>query len=111
MLVSTEKVPFRFTPNLQTFMTPNGVEGVFTSSLMAIGRSLTTPEFEMDDYLSLFIRDELNSWQSGAAASPVLKLLSDAQFRDLVQQNVQLVTKRAESLSCRMEREKVCFSV
>ncbi len=107
VLVSTEKVPFRFTPNLQTFMTPNGVEGVFTSSLMAIARSLTTPEFDMDDYLSLFIRDELNSWQTGAAASPVLRVLSDTQFRDLVQQNVQLVTKRAEALSCRVEREKV----
>lgn len=74
---------------------------------MAMARSLTTPEFDMDDYLSLFIRDELNSWQSGAVASPVLKLLGDAQFRDLVLQNVQLVTKRAEALSCRVEREKV----
>lgn len=39
-----EAVPFRFTPNIQQFIAPIGVEGVFTSSLMAIARSLTEPE-------------------------------------------------------------------
>lgn len=37
-------VPFRLTPNMQTFMGPIFMEGVLTSGIMAIGRSLTEPE-------------------------------------------------------------------
>jgi hypothetical protein len=40
----TEAVPFRLTPNLQHFITPVGIEGVFAASLMAMGRCLADPE-------------------------------------------------------------------
>jgi transformation/transcription domain-associated protein len=36
-----EAVPFRFTPNIQHFITPVGIEGVFTSSILSIARALT----------------------------------------------------------------------
>ena len=36
-------VPFRLTPNMQHFMTPLFIEGILTSSLIAMGRSLTEP--------------------------------------------------------------------
>jgi len=44
LLDVTEAVPFRLTPNLQHFMTAVGLEGVFSSALMAIARSLVEPE-------------------------------------------------------------------
>ena len=44
VLEVTEAVPFRLTPNLQHFITPVGLEGIFSASLMAIARSLADPE-------------------------------------------------------------------
>lgn len=54
-----EKVPFRLTPNMQHFITPAGVEGLLTSGVMAIARSLSMPEFDLESSLSLFLRDEV----------------------------------------------------
>jgi transformation/transcription domain-associated protein len=36
LFTSSEAVPFRLTPNLQHFISPIGLEGVFTSSLVSI---------------------------------------------------------------------------
>ncbi len=41
---STDPTPFRLSPNLQNFIGPVGIEGVLTSALMALGRTLTEPE-------------------------------------------------------------------
>lgn len=100
LFVTQESVPFRFTPNLQYFMTPIGIEGVFTSSLMAIARCLTEPEFQLDQYLSLFVRDELIVWHNLNQ-----KNLDAAVLRDKVSQNVELIMRRAQILSCKAERE------
>ncbi|KNC98645.1 histone acetyltransferase TRA1 [Spizellomyces punctatus DAOM BR117] len=97
-----EPVPFRFTPNIQTFLTPIGVEGVFASSLQAIGRALTEPDYELEDYLSIFVRDELVTWQNIARKPP----LQEAQLREFVTQNVDLVLKRTHGIACRAERER-----
>jgi transformation/transcription domain-associated protein len=118
-----EPVPFRFTPNIQKFITANGTEGLFTGSLMAIARCLTEPEvccgcffpgrprfthlarpqFELDDYLSIFIRDELITWNKITHASST----SDDDLHEKVTQNVAIVLKKAQDLSCKTEREKV----
>ncbi|KAF7725495.1 hypothetical protein EC973_009595 [Apophysomyces ossiformis] len=96
-----EAVPFRFTPNVQEFMTPVGIEGLFTSCLMATARSLTEPELELDQYLSLFVRDELVHWHISNHRS-----VSDAQFRERVNTNVHQIKTKAQFLSCKAEREK-----
>ena len=57
-----EPVPFRLTPNLQTLMGPLATEGIFSCSIMAIARCLTDPEFELEQQLSLFVRDEMIFW-------------------------------------------------
>jgi transformation/transcription domain-associated protein len=54
LIVNNEYVPFRMTPNIQNFITPIGMEGVFTSSVMAIARSLTEPEVSRDIYIFSF---------------------------------------------------------
>jgi len=41
LFITTEQVPFRFTPNLQKLIGPIHQEGIFTCALMAIARCLT----------------------------------------------------------------------
>jgi len=101
---SNEPVPFRFTPNIQTFITPIGVEGVFTNIMMSIARSLTEPEFELENYLGIFIKDEIVSIQNIVQKHPTLQ---DNLLRNYVTQNINLIQHRAESLSCKQEREKL----
>ncbi|KAG4305579.1 hypothetical protein PORY_001135 [Pneumocystis oryctolagi] len=91
-----EATPFRFTPNIQTFISPIGIEGIFSSSLMAIARCLTEPEkFELDQYLSIFVRDELITWFTQQHRP----LIQESQLREKVIGNVDLVVRRVSSLS------------
>ncbi|TPX61909.1 hypothetical protein PhCBS80983_g00781 [Powellomyces hirtus] len=99
---NAEPVPFRFTPNIQHFLTPIGVEGVFASSLQAIGRALTEPSYELEDYLSIFVRDELVTWQNIVRKPPV----QESQLREFTLQNVDLILKRTTGIACKEEREK-----
>ncbi|KAG5438769.1 hypothetical protein PCANB_002489 [Pneumocystis canis] len=90
-----EATPFRFTPNIQTFIGPVGIEGIFSSALMAIARCLTEPEFELDQYLSIFVRDELITWFTQQHRP----LIQENQLREKVIGNVDLVVRRVSSLS------------
>ncbi|CCJ31022.1 unnamed protein product [Pneumocystis jirovecii] len=90
-----EATPFRFTPNIQTFITPVGIEGIFSSALMAIARCLTEPEFELDQHLSIFVRDELITWFTQQHRP----LIQENQFRERVVGNVDLLVRRVSSLS------------
>ncbi|OAD77362.1 hypothetical protein PHYBLDRAFT_36397 [Phycomyces blakesleeanus NRRL 1555(-)] len=100
MFGNGEAIPFRFTPNIQEFITPVGIEGLFTSCLMATARSLTEPELELDQYLSLFVRDELVTWHMANHRS-----VTDVQFRERVNNNVLQIMTKAQFLSCKAERE------
>lgn len=97
--VNAEAVPFRFTPNLQRFITPIGTEGLLTSSMMAIARCLTESEYDLEHRLSIFIREEVLVWVQMSKADP-------RNLRELVLSNVDAVVRRAKVMSCKMEREK-----
>ena len=56
---NSEQVPFRLTPNIQTLMGPLATEGIFACAVMAIARCLTEPEHELEQQLSIFVRDEM----------------------------------------------------
>lgn len=56
----------------------------------------------MENYLTLYLRDELSSWYTLSRKTSV----SDTQLRDHVLQNVDLVTRRIQGLSCKAERER-----
>ncbi|KAJ3404672.1 hypothetical protein HDU80_002517 [Chytriomyces hyalinus] len=99
---SADSVPFRLTPNIQHFITPMGLDGVFTSGVMAIARGLIEPEAELEDYLSIFVRDELVTFQN-VSRKPAFQ---EQQLRDLVNQNCDLLVKRTQALACKAEREK-----
>ncbi|TPX51638.1 hypothetical protein SeMB42_g00090 [Synchytrium endobioticum] len=102
VLTNSEAVPFRFTPNIQHFMTPIGIDGAFTSSLISLAKSLTEPEFELDDYLSVFVRDEIIQYLQMGRKPP----FNEQQLREVISTNVEIIMKRANALCCRIEREK-----
>lgn len=43
-IMSSDAVPFRYTPNLQHFVNPIGMEALFCPGIVAIARALTKPE-------------------------------------------------------------------
>jgi transformation/transcription domain-associated protein len=55
---------------------------------------LTALQFEMDQYLSIFIRDEIITWYTALHASAP----QDAELRNQVTTNVELVMRRLSSL-------------
>jgi transformation/transcription domain-associated protein len=91
---NSEPVPFRLTPNLQTLMGPMATEGIFSCAIMAIARCLTDPEFELEQQLSLFVRDEMIFWITSSH-----RTLVDSQLRELVSQNSELIVNRTRSLA------------
>jgi transformation/transcription domain-associated protein len=90
-----EPVPFRLTPNLQTLMGPLATEGIYGCAIMAIARCLTEPEFELEQQLSLFVRDEMIFWFTSQHRSSQLS----QDLRETVQTNSELIVKRALSLA------------
>ncbi|KAF2790408.1 hypothetical protein K505DRAFT_251218 [Melanomma pulvis-pyrius CBS 109.77] len=93
LLHNNEPVPFRLTPNLQTLMGPLNLEGIFASAVMTVARCLIEPEGELDMQLSIFIRDEMNHWFTSQQ-----KPLTADGLRESVQQNSDLIVKRATSI-------------
>ncbi|RKP06117.1 phosphatidylinositol kinase, partial [Thamnocephalis sphaerospora] len=63
---TTDAVPFRLTPNLQHFITPSGIEGTFSASLMCIANAFVESRAEVDDLLGIFVRDELSAWNTSS---------------------------------------------
>ena len=93
VLHNSEPVPFRLTPNLQTLMGPLNMEGIFASSVMTVARCLIEPEGELEMQLSIFMRDEMNHWFTSQQKS-----LKAEMLRQTVQDNSELVVKRATSI-------------
>ena len=88
-----ESVPFRLTPNLQTLMGPLATEGIYSSAIMAIARCLTEPEIELEQQLSIFVRDEVMFWFTQQHKS------GEGQLRDKVQANSDVIVRKALALA------------
>lgn len=91
-----EPVPFRLTPNLQTLMGPLATEGIYGCSIMAIARCLAEPEFDLEQQLSLFVRDEMIFWFTSSHRTPQMV---EGQLRETVQTNSELIVRRTLSLA------------
>jgi len=102
VFASNDIVPFRFTPNMQKFVGPVFQEGVLVTGIMAIGRCLTEPEFELEQQLCLFARDEVMTWLHGKGKPWNF----DLAFRTNVAENIKGVVKRAETMACKLERDQ-----
>ncbi|CAO3698502.1 unnamed protein product [Rhizopus microsporus] len=105
VLGSGEFVPFKFTPNIQNYMTKIGIDGLFSSCLMATASSLTEFKLGLDDYLWLFVRDEIISWFIANQQS-----IPEGQVHELVQTNVGHMIAKARLLACRLDIEKTIQS-
>ena len=129
-----EIVPFRLTPNIQEFFTKVGIEGPLLSSLVVVSRDLAHGESDLIEYIPLFVRDELVLWYMSMCASsgketensnnpplksnlifdvfenPFEKLecngIDEKLFLSRVQQNCELVLKRAQTMACFKEQEQ-----
>jgi transformation/transcription domain-associated protein len=91
-----EPVPFRLTPNLQTLMGPLATEGIYSCAIMAIARCLTEPEYELEQQLSLFVRDEMIHWFTSSHRTTQM---AEGQLRETVQTNSEIIVKRTLSLA------------
>ncbi|KAK0123777.1 hypothetical protein ONS95_008778 [Cadophora gregata] len=91
-----EPVPFRLTPNLQTLMGPLATEGIYSCAIMAIARCLTEPDYELEQQLSLFVRDEMIHWFTSQHRQGSM---ADGQLRETVQANSEIIVKRTLSLA------------
>jgi transformation/transcription domain-associated protein len=100
-----EPVPFRLTPNLQTLMGPLATEGIYSCAIMAIARCLSDPEFELEQQLSLFVRDEMIHWYTSAnrgsssSGGKGAGGMAEGQLRETVQVNSEIIVKRTLSLA------------
>jgi len=93
---SNESVPFRFTPNIQQFVTPVGSEALLVPGIVAIARALTKPEYDLDQHLCLFARDEVRGWKS--------LINVEKPFKDKVAENISSVVQKADVMACKFER-------
>ncbi|KAJ4373715.1 transcription-associated protein 1 [Didymella sp. IMI 355093] len=95
ILHNSEPVPFRLTPNLQVMLGPLNLEGIFAPAVMTVARCLIEPEGELEMQLSIFMRDEMNHWYT---SQHKIGALTPDTLRESVQQNSDLVVKRASSI-------------
>ena len=93
MFHNQEPVPFRLTPNLQTLMGPIATEGIYSAAIMAIARCLTEPEFELEQQLSIFVRDEVMFWFTQQHRNV------EGQLKERVQANSDTIVKKALALA------------
>lgn len=114
----TEAVPFRLTPNIQTFLTDFGIEGPLTTFIAALGQALSGKKQDLADYLTLFVRDEIFAWANtsqGAAVIPSLPsddiISMQSEIASKIFQNVEIIMKRVQTLGCSKELEKASESL
>ncbi|KAL6454047.1 TRA1 Transcription-associated protein 1 [Candida maltosa Xu316] len=96
IFVNAEQVPFRLTPNIQKLIGETGLEGVLSVYVLCIARALLEPESDLEQYLTLFVRDEVVSWlqqhDKAVLANP------DKQLRDMVRLNVESIIRRVMTM-------------
>lgn len=97
LFYNAEMVPFRLTPNIQKLIGESGLEGILSIYVLVIARALTEPKSDLDQYLTIFVRDEVISWCT--QQEPPRPVPQDSQLRDIVTLNVELITKRVLALA------------
>ncbi|KAG7751109.1 hypothetical protein KL911_003556 [Ogataea haglerorum] len=94
LFCSLEMVPFRLTPNVQKLIGEAGMEGILSAHIMIIAQCLSDPQYEMEHFLSLFVRDEVVAWFTQQHRPSA----GDPHLREIVRVNVNYVTKRVAQL-------------
>ncbi|KNE58153.1 hypothetical protein AMAG_04968 [Allomyces macrogynus ATCC 38327] len=92
-----ERVPFRLTPVLQHFMTPHGMDGPFSASMLAIAKALCLDGHNLEivqDFMRIIVRDELLYWANCTQQA----FASDEALRSKVVENCAEITDRMRKL-------------
>ncbi|KAM9932857.1 hypothetical protein OXX80_007525, partial [Metschnikowia pulcherrima] len=97
LFYNAEMVPFRLTPNVQKLIGESGIEGVLAIYMLVIARALTETKSDLDQYLTIFVRDEVMSWCT--QQDPPRPIPPDSKLREIVMLNVDQVIKRVVSMA------------
>ncbi|OBA21242.1 hypothetical protein METBIDRAFT_42126 [Metschnikowia bicuspidata var. bicuspidata NRRL YB-4993] len=97
LFYNAEMVPFRLTPNIQKLIGESGIEGILAIYMLAIARALTETKSDLDQYLTIFFRDEVMSWCT--QQDPPRPIPQDSKLREIVMLNVDFVIKRVLSMA------------
>lgn len=97
LFYNAEMVPFRLTPNIQKLIGDSGLEGILSVYVLSIAKALTEPRSDLEQYLTLFVRDEVISWFT--QQDPPRPIPQDSQLREIVMVNVELIIKRVVSMA------------
>lgn len=97
LFYNAEMVPFRLTPNIQKLIGESGLEGILAVYILVIARALTEPKSDLEQYLTLFVRDEVISWCT--QQDPPRPIPQDSQLREIVMINVELIIKRVLAMA------------
>eukprot|EP00158_Paraphelidium_tribonemae_P010007 Partr_v1_DN29030_c0_g2_i1_m58788 putative Transformation transcription domain-associated protein len=104
---NSEVVPFRLTPNIQKFMTPVGIEGVFVSTMISIANALKEHETSVSALSGLIVRDEVQAWKQ---SSQLHEAMSDDDLQARVKENTEIIESRIEMLMCKKQGENLAES-
>lgn len=96
LFYNAEMVPFRLTPNVQKLIGETSLEGILSVYILVIARALIEPESDLEQYLTLFVRDEVISWCT--QQDPPRPIPQNNQLREIVRINVDLIIKRVLSM-------------
>jgi transformation/transcription domain-associated protein len=116
-LESLEPLPFRLTPNLQYFITPQQLQSHFSLTLLNVSRILTEKGADIETMLNLCMRNDLfymtqylqKPWISSSSTSTppsnVHHVQQDKIYREKAMMNSNLILKRIQLLSCKSSEE------
>ena len=95
---SNEPVPFRLTRNLQTFLTPFGVEGVYVAAFASAAGALAGGREKqvLQSQLLLYFHDEVLNWGWRRALGDQVFQPSAEQLHGFAQRNVDTVLKHLD---------------
>ncbi|KAF7204722.1 transformation/transcription domain-associated protein isoform X1 [Nothobranchius furzeri] len=102
-LDANRPVPFRLTPNISEFLTPIGVSGPLTASMIAVARCFSQPNFKVDGILKAILRDEIIAWHKKTQEDTSIPLSPAGQPENMdSQQLVSLVQKAVTAIMTRL---------
>ena len=92
-------MPFRLTPNLVNFVTPAGITGIFSASMVSAAQALNDPEMGVSSLLGAIMRDELIAWHAIYETPYDKTSMENQHFLPKVAQNVNASLKRLAFLA------------
>nr|XP_022907724.1 transformation/transcription domain-associated protein [Onthophagus taurus] len=101
-LDTTRPVPFRLTPNIVEFLSPIGISGPLTASMIATARCFVYPNFKVFSIMRPILRDEMVLSRIKKTEDPDVKeerLNDNEQLIGMVNKAVTSITNRLNSLA------------